>query len=272
MNRNVLVTGATGNVGRHVVSELMRAGVGVRALTRSPDAARHLAGVEVVRGDMSAPATLESCLIGVDSVFLVWPFVTSEGAPAVLEAIARHAHHIVYLSAPGGAFHAEMERLIESSGLASTFLRPTGFATNTLAWAPQIRSEGVVRWPYGGARRSLIHERDIAAVAARCLIGEKHAGGRYLLTGPATLTQIEQAQTIGEAIGRPVRYEEISRDTARRELVAAWGNASFVDAALDGWAQMVSHPEPVTRTVEEITGSPARPFRDWARDHAKDFR
>lgn len=273
MYRNFLVTGATGNVGRHVTLQLMRTeGVRVRALTRRPDVARLPAGIEVVRGDLTVPETLEAGLRGVDAVFLLWPLLTSEGAPAVLEALARHARRVVYLSAPGGSFHAELERLIERSGLEWTFLRPTGFATNTLMWAPQIRSAGIVRWPYGEARRSLIHEQDIAAVAVRALIDEPHAGQRYLLSGPETLTQIEQAHAIGRAIGRPVQYQEISRDTARRELLAAWGNAALVDAALDGWSQMVTHPEPVTRTVEQITGSPARPFRDWARDHAEDFR
>lgn len=273
MHRNVLVTGATGNVGRHVTLQLRRTeGVRVRALTRRPEAVRLPAGVEVARGDLMAPDTLEAGLRDVDAVFLLWPLLTSEGAPAVLEVLARHARRVVYLSAPGGSFHAELEQLIEGSGLEWTFLRPTGFATNTLAWAPQIRSEGIVRWPYGEARRSLIHEQDIAAVAVRALMEENHVGQRYLLTGPEALTQIEQAHAIGRAIGRPVQYQELSPDTARRELLTAWGNAAFVDAALAGWSQMVAHPEPVTHTVEEITGAPARPFRDWARDHAEDFR
>jgi uncharacterized protein YbjT (DUF2867 family) len=128
-----------------------------------------------------------------------------------------------------------------------------------------------VRWPYGAAARSLIHERDIAAVAVRALTEDGHAGAQYVLTGPQVLTQVEQVRTIGEVIGRPLRWEEISREAARQQLLAAWGDSSFVDRALAAWAEMVTEPEPVTPTVEEITGAPARTFREWAIDHADAF-
>ncbi|WP_224244726.1 NAD(P)H-binding protein [Hyalangium gracile] len=280
-SQRVLVTGATGNVGRHVVSQLLRTGTAVRALTRNPGSPGLPPGVELVRGDLSAPDSLGSAMNGIDAVFLLWPFFTVDAAPAVLEVIQKHARRIVYLSAASvrddleaqpGLFHADMERLIARSGLEWTFLRPTGFATNTLMWAPQIRAGDVVRWPYGAAARSLIHERDIAAAAVHTLTRDGHAGARYVLTGPETLTQVEQVRLIGEAIGRPVRYEELSPEEARRQLLQAWGSPSFVEAALSGWAQMVEEPERSTRTVEELTGAPALAFREWARDHAGDFR
>jgi uncharacterized protein YbjT (DUF2867 family) len=194
--RRILVTGGTGNVGRHVVSHLQDAGATVRALTRNPGSAGLPDGVEVVRGDLSAPATLATCLDGVEAVFLVWPFLTAKAAPALLQAVGKHARRIVYLSSmsvrddrerqadPISAFHADIERLIEHCGLEWTFVRPSGFATNTLLWAPQIRADGVVRWPYGAARRSLIHERDIAAVAARALADDGHGAKKYIVTGP----------------------------------------------------------------------------------------
>jgi uncharacterized protein YbjT (DUF2867 family) len=122
---------------------------------------------------------------------------------------------------PINQLHADIERLIERTGLAWTFLRASGFATNALWWAPQIRADGVVRAPYGAAVRSSIHERDIAAVAVRALTGDGHAGAQHLLTGPQALTQVEQVRAIGEAIGRPLRYEEIARETARQQLLAA---------------------------------------------------
>lgn len=280
----ILVTGATGNVGRQVVSQLLGTGAAVRALARNPDSAGLPGGVEVVRGDLSVPTTLDACLDGVDVVFLVWPFLTADDAPAVLEVIRKHARRIVYLSSMGvrvdvdeqadpiTQFHADLERLIEKSGMEWTFLRPGGFAANTLGWAPQIRADGVVRQPYGALARPLIHERDIAAVAVRVLTGEGHGGAKYALTGPQSLTQVEQARTIGAAIGLPVRFEEISPDAARREMLTAWGDPSVGDGILNAVARMVSEPEPVTSTVEEITGTPARPFREWAIDHADDFR
>jgi uncharacterized protein YbjT (DUF2867 family) len=184
---------------------------------------------------------------------------------------------IVYLSAQAAgeqpdSFWAQLERLIEASGAAWTFLRPVGFAGNTLMWADQIRSGDVVRWPYGEAARSLIHERDIAAVAVRALTEDRHAGASYVLTGPATLTQVEQVEAIGAVIGRPLRWEEMPRDAALAYLTEAFGDAAFAEGALEAWAQFVTHPEPVTSTVQQVTGAPARSFAEWATDHAGDFR
>jgi len=280
----ILVTGATGNVGRQVVSQLLGTGARVRALTRNPDSAGLPGGVDVVRGDLSMPNTLDACLNGIEAVFLMWPGLPADLAPAALDAVTKHVRRIVFLSSftvrdeleqqtdPITAFHADIERLIEQSGLEWTFLRCGGFATNTLLWAPQIRADGVVRWPYGAAARSLIHERDIAAVAVRALIGDGHGAARYVLTGPQSLTQIEQAHTIGEAIGRPLRYEEISPEATRQQMLTEGWPPSFVDGALNYWAKCVTEPELVSTTVEEVTGAPARTFRQWATDHAGDFR
>jgi uncharacterized protein YbjT (DUF2867 family) len=290
----VLVTGATGKVGREVVHQVAAAGTPVRALARDPGSARLPAGTEVVRGDLAEPRTLAPALAGTGTVFLVWPTLAAEhAARETLEVIAKHARRVVYLSANGvpdnpapdrgpGAeapasildSHALLERLIESSGLEWTFLRPTGFAANTLGWAGQIRADGVVRWPYAAAARSLIHERDIAAVAARVLTGDGGGYGRakLVLSGPQAVTQAEQVRLIGEAAGRPARFEEIPPEQARRELAAAWGVPGAVDAALRTWASFADEPETVTSTVRDITGRPARTFREWAVDHAADFR
>lgn len=277
----ILVTGATGTVGRQVVSQLLGTGTAVRALVRDPGSAGLPSSVELARGDLSDPASLTAALDGVDAVFLVWPFTSPEAAadiaPGVVAVIAEQARRVVYLSADAAArrpeaFWARLERLIEQSAAEWTFLRPTGFAKNTLMWAEQIRTGAVVRWPYGAAARSLIHEADIAAVAVRALTEDGHAGQTYVLTGPETLTQTEQVRTIGEAIGRPLRFEEISREQARPGLVAAFGDEPFADSALDTWATFVTRPERLTPTVREITGTPARSLRDWAGDHAGDFR
>src|SRR5207248_8423865 len=158
-----------------------------------------------------------------EAAFLLWPSFDTEGADRVVDVLARHVRRIVYLSAQaaGGrpdSMWGRVERAIEGSAAEWTFLRPAGFATNTLMWAKPIRESGVVRWPYGQAARSLIHERDIAAVAVRALAEDGHAGERYVLTGPEALTQIEQVRAIGDAIGRAVRWEEISREEAEQEL------------------------------------------------------
>ena len=209
-----------------------------------------------------------------------------------------HASRIVYLSSlsvrdnvarqvgPISAFHADIERLIERSGMRWTFLRPSGFATNTLIWAPQIRASGTVHWPYGAAQRSLIDERDIAAAATRVLLEQQHDGAKYVLTGPQALSQCEQLKTIGDAIGRSLRYQEIPPAGARQALLSAWGipriaarllpsrslPRQMVDSMLAAWANMVTDPEPITGTAQAITASPARTFREWAHEHAAQFR
>lgn len=274
----ILVTGATGNVGRSVVSQLVEAGAAVRALARDPASARLPAAAEVVQGDLSRPETLPAAMGGAGAVFLLWPFPTAEAAPPVIDVLAAGAPRIVFVSSMGAddeagtAFHAEIERLIRQSAMPWTFLRAGGFAANTLIWAPQIHAGDVVRWPYARAGRSLIHERDIAAVAVRALTEDGHAGAIHVLTGPETLTQEQQVLAIGQALGRPLRYDEIPAQAALEQMVSDGWPRAFAEHALGYWATLVSRPEPVTRTVQEITGSPGRTFAEWARDHAGDFR
>ncbi|HEX8008189.1 MAG TPA: NAD(P)H-binding protein [Trebonia sp.] len=279
--KTVLVTGATGNVGRHVAAGLRDAGITVRALSRNPSQDRLPVGVDAVTGDLTHPDSVRAAAAGADAAFLLWPSITAEGAGAAVRAIAVHVWRIVYLSAisvhDGAApedngVWGQVERAIEQSGAEWTFLRAGGFAANTLAWAERIRSDGVVRWAYGEAARSLIHERDIADVAVRALTEDGHAGAKYVLTGPETVTQADQARVIGEAAGLPVRWEEAPAEEIRGQLAAVTGDQAFAGHALAYWASLIDRPEPVTRTVEEITGTPARTFRDWARDHAGDFR
>ncbi|WP_407548113.1 NmrA family NAD(P)-binding protein [Streptomyces sp. Pv4-95] len=274
----ILVTGATGTVGSLLVSSLVESGRDVRALVREPGRSELPAGVEVVQGDLSSPRTLEPALDGVSHVYLMWPGIPVD--PRVVEVIAKRVERVVYLSAdvpdladgePATIFHQDIERQLRKSGVSWTFVRAIDFATNTLGWADQIR-RGVVRWPYGQAARSLIHERDIADVALRALTTEGHDGAKYVITGPESITHAEQVRIIGEAIGREVRWEDLPVETARRQLVASWGNPSFVEARLEAWRGFVDSPERVTDTVQRLLGRPARTFRSWAQDHADDFR
>ncbi len=281
--KNILVTGATSNVGRQVVSQLLAAGVRCRAMARSPESAGLPGQVEVVRGDLTVPASLDPCLDGVDAVFLLWQAPGTTIAPA-LERIAKQARRIVFLSnltVRDGVeeesdlvttLHADTERLIETSGVQWIFLRPGAFATNTqLWWAPQIRAGNVVRWPYADAVTSPIHERDMAAVAVRALIQDGHAGAKYILTGPESLTQRDQIRIIGEAIGRPLSLEEIPPGVARSEIGMTMP-AFIVDMLLNAWPATLGKPEPVTSTVAKITGLPARSFQNWVVDHKVKFQ
>jgi uncharacterized protein YbjT (DUF2867 family) len=275
----IVVTGGTGRVGQQVVAQLRERNLEVRVVSRHPGQPR--AGVQTAAADLADPASLEAALRGADALFLLWPFTSAELtatlAPQVANLAARHVTRIVYLSAQPaaerpGSFWALAERAIEDSGAAWTFLRPVGFASNTLMWADQIRVGDVVRWPFGAAARSLIDERDIAAVAVKALTQDGHAGSRYLLSGPAVLTQAEQLAAIGRALGRDLTWEELPRAQAQQALAAAWGDPGFAASALDTWERFVTHPEVVTSTVRDLTGVPAHTFADWAAANAGAFR
>jgi uncharacterized protein YbjT (DUF2867 family) len=279
----VLVTGATGRVGRVVVDLLMDAGVPVRALTRRSEAAALPANVEVVTGDLTVPESLDAGLRGVGAVFLVWTAPPTT-APAVVERLATDARRVVFLSAPlktphpffqqpnpMAALYAEIERLIAAAGLESTIIRPGMFASNALLWwATPIRAGGVVRWPYGAAETAPVDDRDVAAVAARTLYQDGHAGGDYVLTGPESLSQAEQVRIIGDVVGRRIRFEELSPDEFRSETEGSWPRP-VVDMLLAAWGATMGTPAFITSTVFDILGSAPRSFRQWVADHATAF-
>ncbi|WP_089155141.1 NAD(P)H-binding protein [Micromonospora sp. NBS 11-29] len=279
----LLVTGATGRVGRAVVDLLLDAGVPVRALVRRAGSAATLpTDVEVVIGDLTMPETLDAALHAVSTVFLVWT-APPQTAPAVVDRLATHAQRVVYLSAPHrtphpffqqpnpmAAMHAEIERLIAATGLDSTIIRPGMFASNALLWwAAAIRAGRVVRWPYGAAETAPVDDRDVAEVVARTLREDGHAGGDYVLTGPEALTQAEQVRIIGDTLHRQLAFEELSPDQFRRQSPESARPA--VDMLLAAWNAATGRPAYVTATVSDLLGRPARTFRQWATDHASSF-
>jgi uncharacterized protein YbjT (DUF2867 family) len=280
--KQILVTGATGTVGRQVVSQLLATEGRVGALTRDPASANLPDGVDIRRGDLTIPQTLDACLDGVDVVFLVWT-ADSRAVSRAIEQIARYARQIVFLSSPHqtphplfqqpnplAAMHAEIELSIQRSGLDWTFLRPGMFAANARSWwAPQIRAGDVVRWPYADAPTAPIHEADIAAVAVSALLDTRHKGADYVLTGPQSLTQREQVEIIGDVIGRQLHFEEISPEEARRELGFP---LPAMNMLLNAWAAAVGQPALVTSTLADITRNPARSFRDWVIENVEEFK
>jgi uncharacterized protein YbjT (DUF2867 family) len=251
-------------------------------LTRRPETARLPAGVEVVQGDLTDLASLPAALAGVSAVFL---FPAPESGPGfVTAATAAGVSRVVMLSSAAvqddveqqpnmiAAYHAEVERAVEGSGLEWTLVRPGGFATNTLQWAPQIRSTEVVYGPFAGATTAPIHEADIAAVAVAALTTDGHAGAKYPITGPESLTQADQVKIIGEVIGRPLRYEEIPPEAAREQMAGRFP-ASVIDTLLSFYASSVGQPARRTDgVVEQVLGRPPKTFREWVIDHVDDFR
>ena len=280
----VLVTAATGNVGPHAVAELLRAGATVRALVLpdDPRAGELPDGTQLCEGDLADPESLDAALDGVDGVFLMWPFFTLpvDTAPTVLKKIEQRARRVVLVSSVGvhiglerrdNNCHAFLEELIEATSLEWTFLRTTGFMANALGFAGQIRAGDVVRFPYGAAARTSVHEADLAAVGARALVTDGHAGQRYLVTGPEVLTQREQVSIIGEVLGRELRWEDVAAQEARERMVASGWPPAYADGALDYFAMLTREPEVSSTTVADILGRPARTFREWTEEHADAF-
>ena len=279
----MLVIGAAGRVGRSVVGELSRRGWPVRALVRRPPITALPAGVEIVVGDLTQPASVTPALDGVEAVFLVWATGPAT-VPAVVARLARSVRRVVFLSSPHqtphpffrqpnpmAALHARIEQELAASGLPSVILRPGMFSASTLAWwGPQIRAGDAVRWPYGAVETAPIDERDIAAVAVRALSEVSLAGGDHVLTGPEALSHARQVEIIGEVLGRRLVFQELSPDEFRRASADSWPPAAL-EMLLAAWGAAVGHPAYVTTTVADLTGAPARSFHDWVAAHADSF-
>ncbi|MFB9834132.1 NAD(P)H-binding protein [Actinoallomurus acaciae] len=282
----ILITGATGTIGRPLVDALAREGAEVRAVTRDPEASGLPAGVDVVTGDPSRPDTIASSLKGVTSVFL-HPRAVGEAAADLLALAREHGvERVVALSAINvdddpaeqpsrfqGDRNKEAEAAAVGSGLEWVSLRCASFAVNTLfTWAPQIRAGDIVRGPYATFAEPLIHERDVAEVAARALSDAGLTGERLRLTGPQFLSHEELVAEIGTVIGRPLRYAEIPPEAFSRAMIERGLPRPFVEALMARYARGVGPAEAVTGEVERILGRPARTYPEWAADHAAAFQ
>jgi uncharacterized protein YbjT (DUF2867 family) len=281
----MLVTGATGHVGRHVVTRLLAAGHEVVALTRRADA-NFPAGVTVARGDLLSPES-----IPFDGVSRMYLFPEPRTAvDVVARAKTAGVTRIVTLSSgavTGGFdtdFQLPVERAVEAAGLEWTHIRPGDFASNTLRlWGPMIRTSRVVRYATPDAPSLAIHEDDIAAVAVAALLEDGHTDRWYDLTGPELITRRDQVAAIGAALAEEVRFEEVSAEQARDILQAQGGWAAenadfllgFADYSADGpsfddvdWSTALV-PLP---TVAEVLGRPAKTYAQWALDNVAAFR
>lgn len=275
----ILVTGATGKVGRLLVRHLLDDGHTVRALTRRPDDAALPAEVELYEGDPSLPEAVRQAAHGADAAFWNWMGFDATGASASVQALAAEVDHIVYLSAaqlqkgtsgvmPG--VWAGVEAAIAETSAASTFLRCGAFAANALQWADAIRRDEPVLMPHPEAVRSSVHEADVAEAAWRCLVDPLHRGRAYAITGPEELTRRREAEVIGAVIGRPVdvRQQDLAEGL---EQLAAWSGREFAEMAFAYWGSLADDPERVSGDVEHVLGHPVRSFAEWAADHREDF-
>lgn len=290
----ILVTAATGNIGRPVVSALAARGAEVRALTRTPDTARFPDGVEVC--DSAAPDFQD-----VEAVLLNLAALSQGPAPFLDAAKAAGVRRVVTVSAlvvaddensagteteteteteaepescSNAAIHLDLERAVEAAVPEWTHLRPGAFASNSYQWAAQLAVGDVVRGPYAGAGTSPIHEADVADVAVHALLGDDLVGQALSMTGPEGLTLAEQVEILGRALERPLRFEEIGPEAAKQAMLSrhAWMDDAAVDSLMTYLARSVGRPAPVTDEVPRVLGRPARTFTQWAAEHAGAFR
>ena len=269
----ILVTGATGTVGRHLVSRLHHAGHQVRALTRNPARAAFPDGVEVVAGDVSDTGSLETALDGVDAVHLItfggdgYDDLTN-GAEIVTLAGRSGVRRVTVL---GGWSPTSIEEAVMSSGLEWTILQPKEFMGNALEWAEEIRTARTVSM-LATFPSAMVHEADIAAVAATALTETGHHGRSYQLTGPEALTPAERAQHLADAIGEAITFVQLTEEQERARLRGYGYDDEFVEFGI----QLATNPPDIAGivlpTVQNVTGRPARTFAAWARENAERFR
>lgn len=286
----ILVTGATGQIGRELVRELGSARAKFRALVRSSGKAETVraAGGEAVIGDFTDPGVLRGALAGVRALFLLTP--TTPDKVAIESRIAEEAAsagvaHIVKLSVLGadaadafvfGRLHGEVERRIAHLPVARTFLRPSYFMQNYLLFADTIRGHGAIFAAAGQGRHPDIDVRDIAAVAARVLTEAGHDGRTYELTGPEAQSFADAARKIGKSAGREVRFVDVPPEEARKAMVAVGVSEWMADGLNDlyAWYQRGSgttNGSAVTLAVEEVLDRPPRAFEPFVRENLQAF-
>lgn len=280
----ILITGASGNVGREVVKQALAVGLKIRATFQSPAvAAKAPAGLEGVIMDYAKPETIRPALRGVEKIFLVGP--PERNLPAleanfIKEVRAAGPRHIVKLSALGGresmfpSGHRDSEENIEASGLPYTFLRPNGFMQNLVNYnAGTIRSQNAFYGCQGNGAVSVVDIRDIAAVAVIVLAATGHEGKSYGLTGGEALTNEQVAEKISRVAGRKINYVDLPAAELKRGILSAGTSEWSADALLDlqrfyreGKASLV------TDDFERLTGRKPIAFDRFARDYAFAFQ
>ena len=282
----ILVTAATGNVGRELIKVLKSESVSTRALSRNIERARDVLGndVEIVEGDLTDTASFRRALDGVEQVFLASPMQENmaDVQEEAIDVIAKsEVKHVVRLSALGAMpkakarisrVHAEIDSALKKTGISCTLIQPGFFMQNLLDFAPVIAEDGDLYAPAGEAAVAMIDVRDIAAVAAAAFTNEQLQGQKLMLTGPEAVTYADIASQLSDATGLHIDYVDIATDEYREMLLAAGEGEWEADGVLELFEILKAHRTPfMTNTVEEVLGRPATPFAQFAQDYKEAF-
>jgi len=281
----ILITGATGNIGRELVKQLSEKGVALRVVTRDESKVKQLdPSIERVIGDFGDEKVAERAVQGVDRLFL-FPLITEEDhrSNTLLLEKAKKAgvKHVVMLSSLGaestvlskiGELHRTKEVLVEESGIPWTFVRPGAFMTNSYQWQPTIKSEGKVFSPTGDGKVAPISPKDIARVLAVALTSPGHEGKTYTLTGPELLSAREQVDILSKAIGRPIAYVDVPASAAAEQMGRS-GYPRFIVEGLTGmWEGIkIGKAAVQTKDLETLTGSKGEKYERWCSEHKSEF-
>lgn len=287
MSQRILVTGATGTVGREVVPRLAASGVQVRAACRHPEMLalpEDYVDTEVM--DLRDPAELDRAIEDIEKIFYLSPLdetMVEDAALMVERAQAHGVRHLVRLSALGvdhprkitlGKVHGEVERIIRGSGIDCTFLRPNSFMQNFITyWGESIRRQNGFFIPQGQGRVSIIDARDIADVAVAVITQDGHAGKVYELTGPEALSNFDIAKVLSDVLGRNISYRDIPVEDARSALTEQGMSEWMVNVILELFEMSAADDAAVVNdTVERLIGRPPIGFESFVRDFSHAFR
>jgi len=285
----ILVTGATGNVGRQVVEQLTKRGAKVRALVRDPSKARFPAGVEVVQGDLLDVDSVRSAFSGVSTLFLLNAVVADEYTQALIALnVAREVgierfvylsviHSDIYVNVPHFAGKFGVERMIEQLGLNATILRPAYFMSNDLTIKDVVTGYGVYPMPIGSKGLAMVDTRDVGEIAAIELLRRERAAtplplSRINLVGPDTLTGASVAAIWTDVLGRTIAYpgdDSAGFEQNLRKFMPSW---MAFDMRLMSERFLTDGMVPEAGDVERLTallGRPLRSYRQFASEVAK---
>lgn len=278
-----LITGATGEVGSRVVRRLLECGIRPRVLVRREERGRALFGdqVDISVGDFASPDSIRRAIQGINTVFLVniGPEIRERDRMAATISKDLGVRRIVKLSSLDveqglaiGAWHEKGEAAIREIGIPFTFIRPTGFMSNLLAWAPSIKAEGVVRSSTGEGRRPFVHSEDTASVCAAAVLSDEYVGKALPITGPESLSFREVAEMIGEAIGKTLLYQVISDEQAREIYSRISGSSEETEAHIALWrAIRGGQLATTTDCVQRILGKKPIGLRQWVAENIRSF-